>query len=162
MNPQRYDDLHNSTKYRIKHDLAKYLERPVPDDFDPDEISWVINRLGITDWEGALEASLTGCYVINVAPELERMEENDITLPLNGNTNKQIVMSLDRIANTIHNKLHESPESKVVIHCAMGMERAPLSVIWYLHKYHKLSLEAAHDKVVAVRPIVLNCLQWVA
>jgi len=162
MNPQHYDDLHNSTKYRIKHDLARYLERPVPDDFDPDEISWVIERLGITDWEGALEAHLTGCYVINVAPELERMKENDITLPLNGNTNKQIVMSLNRIANTIHNKLQESPESKVVIHCAMGMERAPLSVIWYLHKYYKLPLEEAHDKVVAVRPIVLNCLQWVA
>ena len=162
MNPQRYDDLHNSTKYRIKHDLAKYLERPVPDDFDPDEISWVVDRLGITDWEGALEASLTGCYVINVAPELERMKENDITLPLDGSTNKQIVVALDRIADAIHNKLQESPEAKVVVHCAMGMERAPLSVIWYLNKYRKTPLETAHDKVVAVRPIVLNCISWVA
>ena len=158
-NPWLYDSDRNSTRYRLKTDLAPHLERPVPDDFDPDEISWVTDRLGITDWEGALEASLTGCYVINVAPELKHQKENDITIPLSGGN---IRPSLDRIANVIHNKLTESPDTKVVIHCAMGMERAPLSVIWYLHRYENMPLGTAHDKVVVARPIVLNCLHWIA
>ena len=158
-NPWLYDNDRNSTRYRLKTDLAPHLERPIPDDFDPDDISWVTDRLGITDWEGALEASLTGCYVINVAPELRHQKENDITLPLSGGN---IRPALDRIANVIHNKLNESPDTKVVIHCAMGMERAPLAAIWYLHKYKRLQLAAAHDLVVAARPIVLNCLAWVS
>ena len=131
-NPWLYDSDRNSTKHRLKTDLAPHLERAIPDDFDPDDISWVTDRLGITDWEGALEASLTGCYVINVAPELAHQKENDITIPLSGGN---IRPTLDRIANVIHNKLNESPDNKVVIHCAMGMERAPLSVILFLTAY---------------------------
>jgi len=148
-----------STRQRLKTDLAPHLERPIPDDFDPDDTSWVTNRVGITDWEGALEATLTGCYVINVAPELAHQKENDITIGLSGN---DLRPALDQIANVIHNKLNESPDTKVVVHCAMGMERAPLAVMWYLHKYEdRLPLGTAHDKVVAARPIVLNCLAWV-
>jgi protein-tyrosine phosphatase len=150
-------DVRHSTKHRLKTDLAPHLERPIPDDFNPDDISWVTGRLGITDWEGALEASLTGCYVINVAPELSHQKENDITLPVSG---RDVRSELSRVANTIHNKLNESPDTKVVVHCAMGMERAPLSVIWYLYKYENMPLGTAHDKVVAARPIVLNCLGW--
>lgn len=51
--------------------LSRMVGRPIPENFDPDEISWVRPRIGITDWEGACEAIALNHYVITVAPEID-------------------------------------------------------------------------------------------
>ena len=58
-----------SSKSRMES-LKKMASAPVPDDFDPDVISWPLDNLGITDWEGGLKAKDLGYYVINVAEEI--------------------------------------------------------------------------------------------
>ena len=45
-----------SSKSRMES-LKKMASAPVPDDFDPDVISWPLDNLGITDWEGGLNAN---------------------------------------------------------------------------------------------------------
>ena len=119
----------SSSRERIAYDMKPYLERPVPDDFDPDEISWVTPNLGITDWEGAEEAHLSGCYVINVAPELEKVTEEFENITIKFEIGLGLRIALERCANHIQNKLTEDPDTRIVVHCAMGMERAPLAIV---------------------------------
>lgn len=151
-----------NSRRRIKEDMAPYLERPIPEDFDPDEISWVTPNLGVTDWEGAEEAQLTGCYVINVAPELRTVTNDfdDITIDFE-NFGAGLQIALERCANHIHNKLVENPNIRIVVHCAMGMERSPLAIVWYLHRHQKLGLDDAYRKLVEARPIVLDRRGWI-
>jgi len=40
------------------------------------------------------------------------------------------------------------------------MERAPLSVVWYLHKNEGLSIDDAYKEAIEARPIVCRRKQW--
>ena len=159
MNPNTYNEY--SSRNRLKGPLSHLLEHPVPDDFDPDEISWITDKVGITDMEGAAEAFLTGNYVINVAPELERVTKDvdDITIPFS--IRDGLKAALIRCADLIQTVLQKDPNNKVVIHCAMGMERAPLAVVGYLVNYHDMSVDDAYKAIAAKRPIVLDRRHWV-
>ncbi|HEC65885.1 MAG TPA: hypothetical protein ENI23_11345 [bacterium] len=53
-----------------------------------------------------------------------------------------------------------SLEEDVMIHCGAGMERSPLTVIYFLHKYRDMGLEEAWQYVKRHRPASLNRLQW--
>ena len=150
-----------NSRRRIAEDMAPYLERPVPEDFDPDEISWVTPNLGVTDWEGAEEAYLTGCHVINVAHELRQVTGDFDSITIGIESLGRLEPALDRCANHIHNKLTEDPDAKIVVHCAMGMERSPLAIVWYLHRHHKMSLDDAYKKLAEARPIVLDRRGWI-
>ena len=159
--PWRYNA--QNSRERIATDMQGYLERPIPDTFDPDEISWVTPNLGVTDWEGAEEASLTGCYVINVAPELEGVTDkfDNITIGFSDFGGLGLKIALERCANHIHNKITENPDIRIVVHCAMGMERSPLAIAWYLHRRNRISLDDAYKKLVDARPIVLDRRGWI-
>ena len=66
--PQYYQE-HSASRDRLEW-LKRLVEdqgRTVPDNFDIDDIHWVTDRLGITDYEGSAEAVNQGCFVINVA-----------------------------------------------------------------------------------------------
>ena len=150
-----------NSRRRIAEDMAPYLERPVPEGFDPDEISWVTPNLGVTDWEGAEEASLTGCYVINVAPELRQVTNDFDDITIGFDALGKLEPALDRCAKHIHEKLTENPDAKIVVHCAMGMERSPLAIVWYLHRYKNMGFNDAYRKLTDARPIVLDRRGWI-
>jgi hypothetical protein len=142
--------------------MKSYLEHTVPDGFDPDEISWITPNLGVTDWEGAEEASLTGCYVINVAPELESVtcEYDNITIGFD-NILWGLEGQLDQCARHMRDKIEKAPDIRIVVHCAMGMERSPLAIAWYLHKFEGMDLNAAYKKLADARPIVIDRRSWI-
>ena len=147
-----------SSKSRLKGNLASILERPAGD-FDPDEISWVTSRIGITDFEGSREAQLNNYFVINVAEELMGNIYDNVDIPFEGDReNLQIQMS--KFADLVEEKLQEHPENRVVVHCAMGMERAPLAVVGYLMKYKALTVDEAYELIVPKRPIVCDRRIW--
>ena len=52
-------------------------------------------------------------------------------------------------------------DKKVVVHCAMGIERSVLSVVWYLHKYHSMTINEAYDTVGNARPIAADRQCWI-
>jgi len=124
--------------------------RPVPGDFNPDEISWVRPRIGITDWEGACEAIALNHYVITVAPEISI--GSDIVIGLRP-YDRSFMSTLDKVSDKIDEILNNTDRA-VVVHCAMGMERAPLAVVWHLHKTEGISIKDAYKDVIKSRPIV--------
>ena len=137
--------------------LSRMVGRSIPENFNPDEISWVRPRIGITDWEGACEAIALDHYVITVAPEIAI--GSDIVIGLDPNYDNNFKGTLNRVSNKIGEVLDDTDRS-VVLHCAMGMERAPLAVVWYLHNNEGLSIEDAYKDVISARPIACNREQW--
>ena len=50
---------------------------------------------------------------------------------------------------------------EVVVHCAMGMERSVLSVVWYLHVDAGMTVDEAYDMVFEARPIACDRRHWI-
>jgi len=139
---------------RLKH----LVGRPISDEFNIDDIHWINNRIGITDYEGCSEAVLKGYVVINVAGELDSSAQIQADI----NPNKGSCRSdLDELAALINKILTESDEAKIVVHCAMGMERSPLTVVWYLHKYQDKTLDEAYQIVEAARESTVDRRNWI-
>jgi len=157
--PQYYQE-NSASRSRLEW-LKKLVEnqgRTIPDDFDVDEISWVTDRLGITDFEGSEESVLQNYFTICVAGELDSSAQIKADLdPYSG----RVTDDLTELAALIHKVLTESDDSKVVVHCAMGMERSPLTVVWYLHTYHDMSIDDAYDLAIQARPVVCDRREWI-
>ena len=49
----------------------------------------------------------------------------------------------------------------ILVHCAAGVERSPLTIVWWLHTRMGQSLDVAYDFVKSKRPIVENRLIWI-
>jgi len=47
-----------------------------------------------------------------------------------------------------------------LVHCMAGIERSPLAIVYWLHKYHGFSYNKAYKYVQKRRPEVQNRLQW--
>jgi hypothetical protein len=134
----------------------------VPDDFDPDVLSWVLDSVAITDKEGGLEAKALGHYVINVAEEIRSNADAKIPVvpPEYGTDVLDTRESVDRVADII-NTVVEDEQRKVVVHCYMGMERSVLCVVWYMHKYLGMSIDQAYGHISAIRPLAADRRDWV-
>ena len=144
----------SSRFHRLKH----LVGRPISDEFNIDDIHWVNDRIGITDYEGCSEAVLKGYIVINVAGELDSSAQIQADI----NPDRGPVRSdLDELATLINKILTESDDAKIVVHCAMGMERSPLTVVWYLHKYHGKTLDEAYGIVQSARESTVDRRSWI-
>jgi len=69
--------------------------------------------------------------------------------------------TLNELADIIDKALNTNPETKVVVHCAMGMERSPLTVVWYLHKYHDKTLDEAYAMTKEKRESTVDRRTWI-
>ena len=72
ISPNYYRD--NSPSRERLDDLRHLVERQgrtIPANFDIDDIHWVTDRVGITDFEGCDEAVINDYFTINVAGELD-------------------------------------------------------------------------------------------
>ena len=72
---------------------------------------------------------------------------------------------VDMIADIINEMLSGykrlSSEYKVIVHCAMGMERSVLAVAWYLQKYENYTLDSAYERIHEIRPIACDRSSWI-
>ena len=131
------------------------------DGFDPEELSFVHPSIAITCWEGAAQVvGQPGYYVINVAEELNT--PCDVKIPVNPRDGVSATRSqLDRIAGVVAQQLEGPDDTKIIVHCAMGVERSALAVAWFLRNWLGYgSLTAAYDAISAVRPIVADRSGW--
>ena len=53
-----------------------------------------------------------------------------------------------------------SANKKVMVHCAVGMERSPLVVAWYLHTKKGMSLDEAYSLIISRRSFVQRRDEW--
>ncbi len=65
---------------------------------------------------------------------------------------------LDEFADFVDKLLSEG--RKVLVHCAMGVERSPLAVVWYLHKKKGMSIPEAYAFVKSKRNVVADRTVW--
>jgi len=159
MTPNRYIENYPSRErvqemeWWIKEDGGS-----LPEDFDIDSISWVTPRIGITDFEGSVESVNKGYITINVAGELD--SPADLTVPVEPHSG-DVRETLNSLADTINGILNETDDSRVVVHCAMGIERSPLTVVWYLTKYRDMTLDEAYALVREARPVAVERRYWI-
>jgi len=66
--------------------------------------------------------------------------------------------NLDRLAKAIGTARADG--RPVLVFCGHGVRRSPLAGAWYLHRSEKLPLEAAYDRVRAVRPKIETVGAW--
>lgn len=159
ISPNYYQE-NSPSKERLR-DLRRLVEREgrtIPHDFDVDDIHWVTDRVGITDFEGCAESVLNDYFTINVAGELDSSAQIQADIDPGSGKVKQ---TLNKLATLMNKALTENDDTKVVVHCAMGMERSPLTVVWYLHKYHDLTIDEAYERAQAVRPVVVDRRDWI-
>lgn len=67
--------------------------------------------------------------------------------------------NLDRLAASVRRS--RSQGRRVLIFCGHGVRRSPLGGAWYLHTVEGLSLDAAYERVQAVRPKAEHADRWV-
>jgi len=159
ISPNYYQE--NSPSKERLQDLRRLVERDgrtIPDDFDIDDIHWVTDRIGITDFEGCSEAVVRNYVTINVAGELNSSAQ--IQADIDPGSGK-VKRDLTTLAALINKVLTDSDDAKVVVHCAMGMERSPLTVVWYLHTYHNKTIDEAYEMAMNARPVVCDRREWI-
>ena len=124
--------------------------------FDPATVSEIDDGIYVTAADGVASARELGCYVINVAKEVD--SDADLKIPIRPYA-RNIRFKLDDIADRMEEILSQ-PDGKVAVHCRMGMERSVLSVVWYLASIRGMSIDAAYERVKSRRPIALDQRHW--
>ena len=134
------------------------LPTSVVNGFKPSILSWVTPRIGITSRDGVEQALADGHFVINTAQEINNGAHVKIAVEAGSG---QVLRQLNQLKDVMTNVL-ATTDQKVVVHCAMGMERSALTVIWFMANTMGMKLETALAKCQEKRPIVLNRLSWIA
>ena len=139
--------------------LKRQSSFEVTEDFDADELSWVLPRVAVTDWEGALAAKRLNHYVINVAGEIN--SDANAKIPVEPELGiDQTRKTVEHVADLVDHVLQET-DRKVVVHSAMGMERSVLCIVRYLRKYLGISIDQAYQQIGTLRPIAADRRHWV-
>ena len=134
-----------------------------------EEVSWITPVLGITGYEGIedierFQYGVGNDYIINTAGEINN--QADVKIPVEPSMGaRQTLKRVDMIADIIHEQLYSferlPSEYKVIVHCAMGMERSVLAVAWYLQKYENYTLDSAYERIHEIRPIACDRSSWI-
>jgi protein-tyrosine phosphatase len=130
---------------------VRSTKRTVP---SPQEISPGVFLGG---WNDALRFSGKKFCVLDEAPDDMPMATH-VTI-YDEATDAPIVPNLDRVASEMNSarRAHEP----VLVFCGHGVRRSPLAAAWYLHRYEKLSLDEAYERIRAVRPKVETPREWI-
>ena len=70
-----------------------------------------------------------------------------------------VVPNLDRLARSIREARKSG--QPVLVFCGHGVRRSPLAGAWFLHRTEGISLDAAYERVRAVRPKIEDARSWV-
>ncbi len=65
---------------------------------------------------------------------------------------------LNRLANIIDLILAEGEQ--LMVHCGAGIERSPLTIMWYLHRKLGSSYEEAYNMIKTKRPQIADRSTW--
>ena len=109
--------------------------------------------------------SFNGSGELAVTQELGTFKGNSATTTTAAFTVRDIVKAtttaqLNNIYKVMDTVLTGSAQN-VVVHCAMGMERSVLSVVWYLANKNNMTLKRSLELVQSKRAIAQDRLSWI-
>jgi protein-tyrosine phosphatase len=114
----------------------------------------VVPGLWVGGWESVPAAKQSGKVTLGVRHLKHDMDDYWVPV-LVGNHRQQ----LDVAADLIDARLRAG--EAVYVHCQVGIERAPLTVAWYLHAKRGMSLDEAYALVRARHPVTEDRRAWV-
>jgi len=123
----------------------------------PSTISWITDNIAVTSREGAEEALKQGHFVINTAEEINNSAQVKIPVRHYGPNNLRQLKAIENVMTGVL----KNTDQKVVVHCAMGMERSVTAVVWYLANTTSMSLPEALKLVQEKRPIACDRLYFI-
>lgn len=130
-------------------------------------IDWILSWLAIGDQSVQRIHDPENYWIINVAHDLHH-----------GNANYHVPLGYEEISlenllylnglirrlkhsNTAHMDFGQR-YSKVIVHCAGGMERSPLVVATYLiQEGYASDYDDAYHFIKEIRPVVSDCRDWI-
>ena len=71
-----------------------------------------------------------------------------------------VIHRLTEIADVM-DKVFTTTNQKIVVHCAMGMERSVLAVVYFMASKWRMQLRQALKQVQSKRPIAVDRLHWI-
>jgi protein-tyrosine phosphatase len=108
-------------------------------------------------WNDAVKFEGTRFCVLDEAPD-EMPTASHVPI-YNETADRADTQSLDRLADAVRTARERG--EPVLIFCGHGVRRSPLAGAWYLRRTAGISLDAAYDRVVAVRPRIEHAREWV-
>ena len=138
------------------------------------EISWITPVLGVSGYDALYQGydgrelrkdlGARNTYIINTAGEINGRE--DIKIPVEPSMGAEHTLArVDMIADVINEMTSSykylNSKYRIVVHCAMGMERSVLATAWYMQKYLNYTLDSAYQKIHEVRPIACDRTSWI-
>ena len=148
-------NLMGHPRYADDPKYARLIE--VAPDFEPSELSEIVDGLFITSRDGVDAAMMENHFIINVTQkgELDTYYDAQIALYPDERTNmirlKTLALLIDELLQT---------GRRVAVHCSMGMERSVLAVAYYLHATRDMGLDEAYALIMESRPIALDRRSW--
>lgn len=68
--------------------------------------------------------------------------------------------NLDRLAGLV--EAARAKNEPVLLFCGHGVRRGPLAAAWYLHRHEGIPLDAAYERIRAVRPHIEVAREWIS
>ena len=65
---------------------------------------------------------------------------------------------IEMVIDMLHRNRYSDTDT--LVHCMAGIERSPLVIASYLHKYNNMTWDEAYEFIKEKRPEVQNRLQW--
>ncbi|MFY9716908.1 MAG: hypothetical protein WAK40_03105 [Thermoplasmata archaeon] len=125
----------------------------------PSNASEIADGVFVGGWTDA--ASFVGarfCVLDERPAELDRMSGTEHLPIYDVATGAPRVENLDRIVDLAHQAREGG--LPVLLFCGHGVRRGSLAGAWYLHRYSRLTLDQAFDRVAAVRPQIQRPEEW--
>ena len=108
-------------------------------------------------WDDAVRFEGTRFCVLDEAPEVMPPATH---VPIyNEAADRADLKNLERLVAAIGTA--RAKGEPVLIFCGHGVRRSPLGAAWFLHRAEGLSLDAAYERIRAVRPQVERAREWV-
>lgn len=153
---ERLEDILSETGLDGKYFVPDYVNK-FNMEGGPSVISWITDNIAVTSADGAEIALKQGHFVINTAKEINNSAQVKIPVkPGYGDTLQQFKAIENVMAGVLKNT-----DQKVVVHCAMGMERSVTAVVWYLANTTNMNLREALKLVQSKRPIACDRLNYI-
>ena len=120
----------------------------------------ILPNLFLGDLQDAIDFAKTKDGHIIVVLESRPASEpfQSIHVPVITSSGSVHSSQLNKVGCIIHALLSQG--KPLLVHCAAGIERSPLTTVWYLHKWHGMSLDEAYSYVKKRRPQVQDRQQW--